>query len=87
MIQYALVRDPGSDAAQGLTTRYGPPLCADQLRQQHRAYCDMLRSLGLELLQLDPLTGFPDAYSDVAFPSNRLTLGPLCFNLRSPGAG
>jgi dimethylargininase len=38
------------------------------MRSQHRAYVQTLESLGLEVLVLDPLPGYPDAYfvEDVA---------------------
>lgn len=62
MIRYALVRRPGPEAAQGLTTQVGPPLQFDLLEQQHAAYCRALADLGIHLIQLDPLAGFPDAY-------------------------
>ena len=62
MIQHAIVRDPGPDAATGLTTQSGAPLCLEQLQHQHAAYCDALAALGVELIRLDPAPGFPDAY-------------------------
>jgi dimethylargininase len=62
MIQHAIVRDPGPDAATGLTTQSGAPLCLEQLQHQHAAYCDTLVALGVELIRLDPKPGFPDAY-------------------------
>ena len=62
IIQHAIVRDPGPDAAEGLTAQSGPPLCLEQLQQQHAAYCDALAALGVELIRLDPAPGFPDAY-------------------------
>jgi len=62
MIQHAIVRDPGPDAATGLTTQSGAPLCFKQLQHQHAAYCDALAAMGVELIRLDPAPGFPDAY-------------------------
>lgn len=62
IIQHAIVRDPGPDAAQGLTVQSGPPLCLEQLHHQHAAYCDALAALGVKLIRLDPAPGFPDAY-------------------------
>jgi dimethylargininase len=58
----ALVRTPGPDAGDGLTTanlgRPDIPL----LLAQHAAYIEGLRSLGLEVTVLPALAGFPDAY-------------------------
>jgi dimethylargininase len=62
IIQHAIVRDPDSDAAEGLTVQSGPPLCLEQLQYQHAAYCDALAALGVKLIRLDPAPGFPDAY-------------------------
>lgn len=62
IIPHAIVRDPGPDAAEGLTVQSGPPLCLEQLQHQHAAYCDALAALGVELIRLDPAPGFPDAY-------------------------
>ena len=62
IIQHAIVRDPGPDAAEGLTAQSGAPLCLEQLQHQHAAYCDALAALGVELIRLDPAPGFPDAY-------------------------
>ena len=62
IIQHAIVRDPGPDAAEGLTVQSGPTLCLEQLHHQHAAYCDALAALGVKLIRLDPAPGFPDAY-------------------------
>jgi dimethylargininase len=62
MIQHAIVRDPGPDAATGLTTQSGAPLCFEKLQHQHAAYCDTLAGLGAKLIRLDPAPRFPDAY-------------------------
>jgi dimethylargininase len=62
MFTRAIVRAPGPDAAAGLTTAGLGPLDLDTLRRQHAAYVATLRSLGLEVTQLDPLPGHPDAY-------------------------
>ena len=64
----AIVRTPGPDFGGGLTTAsLGMPDYGIML-SQHAAYVEALRSLGLEVVVLDPLPGFPDAYfvEDVA---------------------
>jgi dimethylargininase len=64
----AILRRPGADFAEGLTTaRLGAPDLGRMLAQ-HAAYADALRRRGLAVELLDPLPGFPDAYfvEDVA---------------------
>jgi len=72
MIQHAIVRDPGPDAATGLTTQSGAPLCFKQLQHQHAAYCDALAALGVELIRL-------------AFSLNDLNVNPIRpYGIRHP---
>ncbi len=62
MFTRAILRSPGPDAADGITTAgLGPP-DLDLLRAQHEAYGGALAGLGLELEILPPLAGHPDAY-------------------------
>jgi len=64
----ALVRRPAPSCAAGLTSAaLGAPDPARTLLQ-FQAYCDTLRSLGLNLTELPPLDAFPDAHyvEDVA---------------------
>ncbi len=62
LIRYALVRSPGPDAADGLTEQSGPPIRLENLQDKHAAYCQLLQTIGISLIRLDPLPGFPDAY-------------------------
>jgi len=56
----AITRTPGDDFAQGLTqSTLGTPDLA-LTRKQHAAYCEALRSLGLEVMVLPPEQGMPD---------------------------
>ncbi len=58
---HALVRKPAPTFAQGLTTaQLGPPDYARALAQ-HEAYCEALRTAGLELIALEPDPAFPDS--------------------------
>ena len=82
MIHYALVRQPGPEATDGLTSQSGPPLQYDELRRQHGAYCRLLESLGIELISLPPLTGFPDAY----FVEDTAVVTPEMAVIARPGA-
>ncbi len=61
MFKYAIVRTPGSNFADGLTTvSLGKPDFALVL-EQHAAYCAALEGCGLALTTLDPDLHFPDS--------------------------
>ncbi len=62
MFRYALTRQPAPDFVQGITTsQLGAPDYTRMLAQ-HGAYENALRSLGLEIIHLEVLEGYPDAY-------------------------
>lgn len=64
----AIVRRPAPSCGAGLTTaELGAPDYDKTLTQFH-AYCDALRTLGVELTELPPLDAFPDSHfvEDVA---------------------
>jgi dimethylargininase len=82
MTSYAIVRNPGPEAAQGLTTQTGSPPNLKQLRQQHAAYCDALAALGINLLRADPAPGYPDAY----FVEDTAVVTPEVAVIARPGA-
>jgi dimethylargininase len=68
MFTHAITRKPGMNFAQGITTSgLGTP-DYELMLGQHEAYVQALRSLGLEVIVLEPLPDFPDAYfvEDVA---------------------
>lgn len=74
--RHAIVRTPGPDFAQGITTAgLGQPIYALMLAQ-HAAYVTALETLGLKVLTLDPLPGYPDAYfvEDVAVVTPELAV-------------
>jgi dimethylargininase len=59
---YAVTRSPGADFAEGLThARLGTPDYKLMIRQ-HKDYVDTLGTLGLKIIELEPLPGYPDAY-------------------------
>ncbi len=63
MFTRAIVRKPGKNFAQGLTTTTNDaPASYQKLVNQHAAYLNTLESLGLELILLDALPDHPDAY-------------------------
>ena len=61
MFRYALVRPPGPNFADGLTTAgLGRP-DLDRALAQHAAYCEALEDCGLSLTRLDPDKRHPDS--------------------------
>ncbi len=76
MFTYAITRQPAPNFADGITTSpLGKPTF-DTMLQQHNAYVQTLKSLGLELLELEPLPSFPDAYfvEDVAVVTPKVAI-------------
>ncbi len=68
MFTHAIVRKPGMNFAQGITSaNLGTPDYAHMV-DQHQAYIQALESLGLEVIVLDAELNYPDAYfvEDVA---------------------
>ena len=62
MFTYAIVRKPGDDFARGSTTsKLGTPRY-ELITKQHEAYIKALSSLGLEVIVLEALPNYPDAY-------------------------
>jgi dimethylargininase len=82
MYSHAIVRKPGIDFSQGITTHdLGSPDYAAML-QQHDAYTQALRNLGLQVDILEPLPAFPDAY----FVEDPAVIFPGLAVLTYPGA-
>jgi len=82
MFTHAITRRPGADFAAGLTTsNLGPP-DYQLMIQQHTAYADTLTSFGLEVIELDPLPGYPDAY----FVEDTAIVTPDVAVITRPGA-
>ncbi len=82
MYTHAITRLPGENFANGLTTanlgRPSYPL----ILQQHRAYLDVLRSLGLQVIVLPAAPDFPDAY----FVEDPAIVTPKLAVITHPGA-
>src|SRR5882724_3974285 len=58
--KYAIVREPDGNFANGLTTvELGSPDIEKALAQ-HKAYCDALKSCGVDVTVLPTLPEFPD---------------------------
>jgi dimethylargininase len=82
MFTHAITRRPGPDFAAGLTaSKLGTPAYELMIRQ-HRAYVDTLGALGLEIIELDPLSGYPDAY----FVEDTAVVTPDVAVITRPGA-
>jgi dimethylargininase len=61
VFKHAIVRIPGSNFAQGLTTAHlGVPVY-DKVQQQHARYCDALRECGLTITTLEADPDHPDS--------------------------
>lgn len=58
----AIVRTPGHDASNGLTTATLGKPSHEALLAQHAKYVATLQELGLAITHLEPLEGHPDAY-------------------------
>jgi dimethylargininase len=82
VFKHAIVRLPGSNFAQGLTTAdLGVPRY-DQVLEQHARYCDALQACGLTLTTLDADTNHPDA----TFVEDTAVLTARSAVLTRPGA-
>ena len=76
MFTTAITRLPGKDFAQGLTNSgLGAP-DYELAVQQHAAYVAALKKRGLQVIELEPLAGFPDAcfVEDVAVVTPEITI-------------
>jgi dimethylargininase len=82
VFQRAIVRIPGNNFAEGLTTvQLGAPRY-DQVLQQHARYCDALRECGLSLTTLQADLAYPDS----TFVEDTAVLTPRLGVLTRPGA-
>lgn len=79
---YAITRKPGKNFAQGLTTaNIGPPSYA-LILQQHSAYVETLKSIGLKIIELDAQPDYPDAH----FVEDTAVVTPNVAIISNPGA-
>ena len=82
MYTQAITRKPGRHFDQGLTTSdIGKP-CYDTLLQQHDHYVRTLRDIGLSVIVLEALPGYPDAY----FVEDTAVITPEVAIITNPGA-
>ena len=61
MFKRAIVRRPGRNFAEGLTSFQGPPPNHEKTLAQHESYCSALEKCGLQLTRLDPDPFHPDS--------------------------
>jgi dimethylargininase len=78
----AIVRRLGPSFGHGLTTSEEGPPDFELAERQHRAYVDAMVDLGLEIVELGVLEGFPDAY----FVEDTAIVGDTFAVLARPGA-
>lgn len=77
-----MMRQPGRNAGQGLTTASLGAVDVDVLLHQHAAYADAMKRIGLEVKVLPALEHFPDAY----FVEDTAVIVPEVAVLTRPGA-
>ena len=82
MFTRAVTRKPGSDFARGITTADRDAPDYDLMRAQHVIYVNLLRLVGLMVLELDALPGYPDAY----FVEDVAVVTPKVAVITRPGA-
>lgn len=81
-IKKAVVRIPCRNFIKGLTTAdLGAP-DYDLMLEQHRAYVNLLESLGIEVVVLEPLEKYPDAH----FVEDTAVITPQMAVITNPGA-
>ena len=82
MFKYAITRRPAKTFARGITTSdLGAPSYELVLRQ-HAAYIDTLKSIGLNVIELEPLPDYPDAH----FVEDTAVVTPEVAIITNPGA-
>lgn len=63
MFRRAIARKPGKNFAQGITTTFSSdPPNYELILKQHESYLETLNAIGLDIIQLEALSNFPDAY-------------------------
>lgn len=82
MFTHAITRKPGKNFAQGITTSDLETPSYELIVKQHGAYIQALKSLGLEVIVLDPEPDYPDAY----FVEDTAVVTPDVAVITNPGA-
>ena len=80
--QYAITRRPGKTFERGITTsNLGVP-DYELILKQHAVYIDTLKSIGIDVIELDPLPDYPDAH----FVEDTVVVTPDVAIITNPGA-
>jgi dimethylargininase len=82
LFKQAIVRKPGLNFADGLTSFQGPRPVHEKVLEQHEAYCAALERCGLKLTRLEPDPTHPDS----TFVEDVAVLTPRQAILARPGA-
>jgi len=82
MFTRAITRKPGENFARGLTPFKDETPSYELIVKQHEAYVETLRSFGLEVIMLDSLPEYPDAY----FVEDTTVVTPDMAVIANPGA-
>ncbi|UCH20754.1 MAG: amidinotransferase [Deltaproteobacteria bacterium] len=82
MFAHAVTRKPGKNFARGITTATTETPSYDLIIRQHETYTETLRSIGLEVIVLDPLPAHPDGY----FVEDTAVVTPDVAVITIPGA-
>ena len=79
---FAITRRPAKTFASGITTSdLGAP-SYELILKQHAAYIDTLKSIGLDVVELEPLPDYPDAH----FVEDTVVVTPEVAIITNPGA-
>jgi dimethylargininase len=80
--KYAITRTPAETFARGITTaNLGEP-SYERVLIQHRGYVAALKSIGLDIIELDPVPDYPDAH----FVEDTAVVTPDVAIITHPGA-
>jgi dimethylargininase len=80
--QYAITRRPGKTFDRGITTsNLGAP-DYELILKQHTVYIETLKSIGIDVIELDPLPDYPDAH----FVEDTVVVTPDVAIITNPGA-
>ncbi len=82
MFTHAIVREPGKNFTNGLTSVVGETPDYEEALEQHARYCQALERCGLQVTRLEADLQHPDS----TFVEDTAVLTPACAILTRPGA-
>ena len=80
--KFAVTRRPGKTFGNGITTSHMGVPSYELVLKQHAAYIDTLKSIGLDVIELEPLPDYPDAH----FVEDTAVVTPEVAIITNPGA-